>query len=636
MSGEVTTPPGLFPEKRTFFTATLETDITSSSPDSKRALSEPEPEHEQTVSAQRRLVVGPPSIWGASGAVIPTAKPTIVPPGYWSPFAGGSDATGPVPPVVDPSVFIEKKTKFLNDLFSSLSATPSTYDVSARAITPDESLPDLLPTISPSSWLQFITAFATPPPAPTVKPTIVPPGFWVPTTVIKPAGLFGPAVPVVDPAQFVDKKTAFLNKLFSTLNITVTPAPVTTPEPTLDPVTEYQQKVADFLDKLFTAIINNESDDTTAARRELAAGDKTTAEDLKNFQGTVNGVDDTTTNIQSKPDTPETSKCGPFKRRSVDTADDTSTTAQQLPVDTLLSAKDKVVDTIIAEMGGIKNNILDTLAELLAKQKAAAVTPAPAPAPKKPGPPFGPGGPFGIGGSFGPWAKLAAATTTPKPTPDPEPFQKKVEFLGQVFDTLTKLEKDVTEALNQAVIEAAAVKAAATPTTPETKPTAAASHTKNGTDLIDLIRSKLIELANSSKPSETPGQATLSQVPKYARAIKPTLPDPAPATVDPAFWTPDTAAGVPVGPAYYVGKTQSFLNNLFSRKLATAGEDETAAANKVRSIKMAVHQGYQSLPPGTEELVQAGGGSTPEQHEGGGIKLQVRIRQCFIDIAPKL
>jgi hypothetical protein len=613
----------------------LDTDITSSSPDFKRALSEPEPEQEQTASAQRRLVVGPPSIWGPSGAVTPTVKPTIVPPGYWSPFSDGSDAAGPVPPVVDPSAFLEKKTKFLNDLFSSLSATPSTYDMSARAVSPDESAADSLSSVPPTYWLQFIPAFATPPPAPTVKPTIVPPGFWVPTTVTKPAGLFGPSVPLVDPAQFIDKKTAFLNKLFSTLNITVTAAPVTTPEPTLDPVTEYQQKVADFLDKLFSAIINNGSDDATAARRALAAGDKTAAEDLKNFQGAVNGVEDSTTNFESKIDNRETHESGPFIRRSVDTANDTSTTAHQLPVDALLNAKDKVVDTIIAQMGGIKNNILDTLAELLAKQKEAAATPPPTPAPKKkPGPPFGPGGPYGIGGPFGPWAKLATATTTPKPTPDPEPFQKKVEFLGQVFDTLTTLEKDVTEALDQAVIEAAAAGAAttaATPTTPETKPTAAASQTKNGTYLIDLIRSKLIELANPSEPSDTTGQATLiHQVPKYARAIKPTLSDPAPTIVEPSFWIPDTAADVPVGPGYYIGKTQSFLSKLFASKLATADDDETAAANKVRSIKMAVHQGYQSLPPGTEEVLQAGGGSTPEKHEGGGIKLLVRISVLYI------
>ena len=181
------------------------------------------------------------------------------------------------------------------------------------------------------------------------------------------------------------------------------------------------------------------------------------------------------------------------------------------------------------------------------------------------------------------------------------------------------------------MIEAAAAKVAAattvaTPTTPETKPIAAASQSKNGTYLMDLIRRKLIELANSSKPSEFTEQATLSQVPKYARAIKPTLSDPAPTIVDPSFWIPDSAAGVPVGPGYYVGKTQAFLSKLFANKLATGGDGEATAANKARSIKMAVHQGYQSLPPGTEEVLQAGGGSTPQKHEGGGIMLQVRIR----------
>lgn len=617
--------PGFFAEKKTLLGTTLNTDTASSSLDSKRALSEPEPEQDATVSAQPRLVVGPPSIWGPPAAAVPPVKPTIVPPGYWSPYADGSSAAGPVAPVVDPSVFLDKKTKFLNDLFSSLSETPSTSDVATRGVVPDDSATDSSTSIPPSFWLQFIPAFATPPPAPTVKPTIVPPGFWVPTTVTKPVGLFGPSVPVVDPAQFVDKKTAFLNTLFSTLNITVTPAPVTTPEPTLDPVTEYQQKVADFLDKLFTAIINSTSDDATAAKRTLTAADKTANEDLKNFLGEENGVYDSTTNLEDKINTRAADESGPFTRRGTDGANDTSSSAtQQLPVDALLSAKDKVVNAIIAQMGGIKNNILDTLAELLAKQKEAAATPAPT---KKPGPPFGPGGPFGIGGPFSPWAKTSATTTTPKPTPDPEPFQQKVEFLGQLFDTLTQLEKDVTEALNQAVSEAAAAAAttATIPTTPEIKPTVATSQTKNGTTLIDLIRSKLIELSNTSAPSQTTGQATLTQqVPKYARAIKPTLPYPAPTIVDPSFWIPDTAAGAPLGPEYYIGKTNSFLSKLFASKAATAGDDDgTATDNQARSIKMALHQGYQSLPPGAEEFLQAGGGSTPQKHEGGGLKLQV-------------
>ncbi|PNF16386.1 hypothetical protein B7P43_G10494 [Cryptotermes secundus] len=631
ISGGVISPPGFFAEKKTLLGTAVDSDASSSSLDSKRALTEPEPEHEATVSAQPRLVIGPPSIWGPPAAVTPTVKPTIVPPGYWSPFADGSSAAGPVPPVVDPSVFLDKKTKFLSELFNSLSATPSTSEVSARAIATDESTTDPLQAVPPNFWLQFIPAFATPPPAPTVKPTIVPPGFWVPSVVTKPAGFFGPSVPVVDPAQFIDKKTAFLKTLFSTLNITVTPAPVTTPEPTLDPVIEYEQKVAEFLDKLFTAIINNDSAGATA-KRDLAGADETAAKGEKNFLGKENEVYDSTRNAKSKTDAQATDETGDFTRRSVDTANDTSSVgAQQLPVDALLSAKDKVVDTIIAEMGGIKNNILATLAELITKQKEAAATPPPTPAPKKkPGPSFGPGGPFGFGGPFSPWAKVALTTTTPKPTPDPEPFQKKVEFLSQVFDTLTKLEKDVTEALSQAVSEAAAAATTTTtsiPTTPETKPIVPTSQVTNGTKLIDLIRSKLIELANSSAHSQTSEQGSLmQQVPKYARAIKPTLTEPVPTIVDPSFWIPDTAAGAVVGPDYYIGKTQSFLSKLFASKAAKTGDDDQASTdNKARSIKMAVHQGYQSLPPGSEELLQAGGGTTPQKHEGGGLKLQIKV-----------
>ncbi|KAJ9576013.1 hypothetical protein L9F63_007113 [Diploptera punctata] len=632
ISGGVIASPSFFTEKKaTLLGTTLnnpDTDTSSSSSDSKRALSD----EESTVSAEPRLVVGGPSMWGPPPGVIPTPKPTIVPAGYWSPFPAGSPAAGPIPPAVDPSVMLDKKTKFLNDLFNSLNTAPGTSGVSEGNAVPD-SVPTEPTAAPPSYWLQFVPGYASSPP-PTEKPTIVPPSFWIPSPVTKPVGLFGPPLPVVDPKQMIDKKTAFLNNLFNSLNISVTPVPVTTTAPSPDPMTAYQEKVADFLDKLLNAIINNGTDEVKAAKRALEdAENAKTSEDLKTFLGQTDTLEENAAKFESKLDTRSV-----VERSCADNSSDTECgMTQQLPVETLLTAKDKVVNTIITEMGGIKNNILDTLAELLAKQKEAAATPPPTPAPKKkPGPPFGPGGPFGIGGPFGPWAAGAAATTTtPKPTPNPEPFQKKVEFLGQVFDLLTQLEKDVTESLNQAVSEAAAMSAAAAAatttaapsTTTESQLNLSSVPTKqNGTTLIDLIRSKLIELANSTA---TPNQQVVQQIPKYARAVasfpgKPIGPPaPEPTIVDPSFWIPDPAAGVPVGPSYYMGKTQAFLSKLFESKAKTStGVDDDTAGNKARSIKMAVHQGYQSLPPGSEELLQAGGGSTPEKHEGGGLKLQ--------------
>ena len=41
-----------------------------------------------------------------------------------------------------------------------------------------------------------------------------------------------------------------------------------------------------------------------------------------------------------------------------------------------------------------------------------------------------------------------------------------------------------------------------------------------------------------------------------------------------------------------------------------------------RAVDMQMHQGYQSMPPGIVESIQAGGGSVPG-HQGGGIKLFV-------------
>lgn len=83
----------------------------------------------------------------------PAPKPTIVPPGYWSPFGPGASPFGPGSspfgpgsspfgtgsspfggagsspgsagpgPVIDPNFFIGKKTKFLNDLFAAKAAS---------------------------------------------------------------------------------------------------------------------------------------------------------------------------------------------------------------------------------------------------------------------------------------------------------------------------------------------------------------------------------------------------------------------------------------------------------------------------------------------------------------------------------
>lgn len=61
-----------------------------------------------------------------------------------------------------------------------------------------------------------------------------------------------------------------------------------------------------------------------------------------------------------------------------------------------------------------------------------------------------------------------------------------------------------------------------------------------------------------------------------------------------------------------VNGAESFLNDGSSQK------------QQARSVKMQMHQGYQSLPAGSIESVQAGGGSTPE-HQGGRIKLYVSI-----------
>nr|CAD7459861.1 unnamed protein product [Timema tahoe] len=116
-----------------------------------------------------------------------TTKPTIVPPGFWSPFIplseGDVAASSPTvkPTIVPPSFWSP---------FIPLSA------------------PTAKPTIVPPG---FWSPFALPSP---VKPTIVPPSFWspfAPSSALKPSFVspFAPPSLTVDPSVFMDKKTAF-------------------------------------------------------------------------------------------------------------------------------------------------------------------------------------------------------------------------------------------------------------------------------------------------------------------------------------------------------------------------------------------------------------------------------------------
>nr|CAD7592167.1 unnamed protein product [Timema genevievae] len=418
-----------------------------------------------------------------------TTKPTIVPPGFWSPFIplseGDVAASSPTvkPTIVPPSFWSP---------FIPLSA------------------PTAKPTIVPPG---FWSPFALPSP---VKPTIVPPSFWspfAPSSALKPSFVspFAPPSLTVDPSVFIDKKTAFLNKLFESLNVTATPAPVET-----DPALIYSHKLSEFLDKLFGSLAPQGTNDTSSAQKREVESPK----EVAGLDSVLDVVDDVEDDLSRRSSSPAV---------ALDT--------------TLLDAKDNIVSTIISEMVGIKNSMLDTVADIIKKQKDLSAEVAGG---------FGPGKkPFAS-----PYAAMWAPTPKPsKPTPDPlEPFKQKIDLLSQQFDTLSKVQQDVTAAVNRAQESTTSV------------PTPAPLH--SDASLLDLILSKL-DSYNSSTPTGKKPVRT------------------------------KTSRGVPED------ESSRQLRDLLSR-----------------SIKMAVHQGYQSLPPGSEEILQAGGGGSPDTQEGGGLRLQ--------------
>jgi hypothetical protein len=235
------------------------------------------------------------------------------------------------------------------------------------------------------------------------------------------------------------------------------------------------KKVSDYLDKLFDSLNTTSAtpvDDTLSAR-SIAAGK--VARHHNDWEPQI--WERALTSAVKSPDTTSPSTAG-------------------------LAAKDLVVNSILSEVGELKTAMLDTLNEMILKQKetaaaASAVT-------KRPMTKFGP---------F-PWGP------TPKPTPDPtEPYQKRLETLGQVFDMLTALGQEVA------------------------------------------------------------------------------------------------TGGGPVAPAAANVTTAAPMPARTARSLE----------GPMRSVQMAVHQGYQSMPAGTEEVISAGAGRDPSStHEGGGLNLKVR------------
>ncbi|XP_020287227.1 uncharacterized protein LOC109856396 isoform X2 [Pseudomyrmex gracilis] len=374
-----------------------------------------------------------------------------------------------------------------------------------------------------------------------------------------PGGPFGgPFGPAVDPSMFIGKKSTFLDSLFKNL-ATSTPA-TTTEEPmsTIVPASfwlpssvipgpgEYTSKVSDFLDKLFDSLKLNATSDASDGAKFMRS--------LKPEELSVD-------------------------KRSLDDAS------------SVVAAKDAIVDAIMSELGDLKGDMIATLNDLIAYEKASAVAAAASKKPFKPSP-FS-GFPFA------------------KPTLDPTlPFKQRMTVLSQVFDMLTDLQKNITTAAKSATSNN--VDASNNPELPNA-PLAGASSINN--TLLSAILKKLSAIDTATSASYPSDFIKENPIASRALSKEPT-----------SIWV-----SYPENPLSRA-KRQADLLPFLGYENDDRQRDHRPYT---RGVKMQMHQGYQSLPAGSVESVQAGGGSTPG-HQGGGIKLLIQMPKLPNSQAPGL
>lgn len=457
--------------------------------------------------------------------------------------------------------------------FSSPEMMPdfmATAPFSRRRRSIEASSADSINTIPGSlSYPKIIESLSATKPAADVPKEYLPGmfGSFGPGGPFAPSGSFGPGgpfAPVVDPSAIISKKSEFLDTLFKNI-ATSTPATTTdvpTPSTIVPPSfwipssvipgpTEYTQKVSDFLDKLFDSV------NGTA----LEASDDLDAK--SDFMRSL------------KPD------FSPDKiARSLDDAS------------SIADAKDAIVDTILSELGNLKSDMIATLNDLIAYEKTAAAATT-----KKP---------------FKPFASIFA-----KPTVDPTlPFQQRMTVLSQVFDMLTDLQKNIS-----VVAKSAMATNASTPNNPELSKAPQLTNTAVDASPINNTLLNAILKKISAIETATPASYSASYPASYSVSY--------PAT--PVKETPIMSRALPKGPTSfwvsYSGNSAPAVKRQVNDDLQSYfgiedDNDRHDHRQYKRGVQMQMHQGYQSLPAGSVESVQAGGGSTPG-HQGGGIKLLV-------------
>ncbi|XP_057322288.1 uncharacterized protein LOC130665753 isoform X2 [Microplitis mediator] len=432
-------------------------------------------------------------------------------------------------------------------------------------------------------------------------------------------GVYNPS-PAIDPASiFAAKKTQFLDKLFKSLS-TNTSAPETdipitmstmvppkfwSPFPNFKEITtesslpkstvvppgfwapssiipapgEYTTKVSIFLDKLFKSIANK-----TAAK--AAAGFGATNVDFSSdiiTRSLLNDVSDDT------------------KNRVTRSFND---------IQTLSIAKDAIVDSIIAELGSLKTDMFDNFNDLIMAQKLSTSM-----------------------GKKGVKSTKAGSTSLYEPIPIDYsiPYKQKMMLLSEVFDTLTELQKNISMAVSDAI-------KSSTTEDPDQDDDQYSDEKYSGQKYMfnetfaDAVLNKLMETNKPMgyqnptlfyQPSASVYQPQVPVNQPLAPIIQPTEP----------FWMAYVKAKSSTPKSKKVKKvaTRDIENdkeNYISSKDYSNGQENDKGEYK-RAVKMSMRQGYQSLPPGTVESVQAGGGSVPG-HQGGGLKLLIKMPQHSI------
>jgi len=240
----------------------------------------------------------------------------------------------------------------------------------------------------------------------------------------------------------------------------------------------------------------------------------------------------------------------------------------------IVAVKDATIDIIISELGNLKNNMIATLNDLIAYEKTMAATA------KRPFKPFP--------GMF-PFIKSIVDPTLS--------FQQRMTVLSQVFDMLANLQKNITTVAKNSDTPNSSKESSKIPLTNN------ASSINN--TLLDAILKKISIIESVTMPSYP--ASSVKDNPIISRALRK---EP---TVSWVSYSENSASAV---------KRQ--MDDDLQSYLGYENNPRHDHKQYTRGVKMQMHQGYQSLPAGSMESVQAGGSSTPE-HQGGGIKLLVSV-----------